>query len=51
MTYRIQRHNNRFYAIVLMGERVIYKSPLLATYEAADMFGCKYILGHTGGTL
>ena len=47
MTYRIQRHNNRFYAIVTMGERVIYKSPLLATYNQADMFGRKYVNGHS----
>lgn len=47
MTYRIVRHNNKFYALVTMGERIIYKSVLLPTYEAAEKLGQGWIVRHS----
>jgi hypothetical protein len=47
MTYRIVRHNNKFYALVTMGERIIYKSTLVASFDAAEKLGQGWIVRHS----
>jgi hypothetical protein len=47
MTCRIVRHNNKFYALVTMGERIIYKSTLVASFDAAEKLGQGWIVRHS----